>query len=383
METASRLLLSLVFLYTISLPALGQYFPQPLSSQNPELQLAPYTSVGLVQSKFGKSWYAGSGAVTSDPRLIYSCAHLFADVGIWASQVNFARNYSARKKPAKKQIVTTRGYRILSGYSPNYYDYQFEQDFAILYGGLNTNFGPPLGKHPLLHKSLTSDGNKLVLGYPAYRDFDYAPGFHYLHRTGPFPLAFGNMWETYYEVKGVSTGPGNSGGPVLVQEDNKYNLSGILVSGAYNLAGAFGLNSESESSELSILGEIRKGTPTRVSRTTPLNLKDGVKSYSRINYPISGRTAVGGVLLDLAISTTDRNQIDAYLRSPAGRTKVVAKRSVGTGAAGLNLINEDVTAPFLFTKAPGTWSLFARDSVKGGVSRIDHSALEVHTLWLK
>jgi len=366
----------------ISQPVYGQYFPKPLPAGSSELTQAPYSSTGLIQSTFGRTRYSGSGAVASDPRLIYSCAHLFADIGVWASQVTFARRFSSRTKPSKKNLVTARGYRILSGYAPNYFDYQFELDFAIVYGGLNTNFGPPLSKHPKLHEGLESDLNKLVLGYPSYRDIDYASGFYYLHRTGPFNTPFVNQWDTYYEVEGVSTGPGNSGGPALVANGNSYALSGILVSGAYNLAGAFGLNSESEASEIAVLGDLRQGVPIRVSKPS-MNLRDGSKSYNKIPYIISGRAAVGKVLLDLNITTSNSNQIDAYLRSPAGRTKVIAKRSPGIGAPNINLAKENISAPFLYTKATGKWTLFVRDSVKGSPSKVESSALEVSTLWLQ
>jgi len=155
---------------------LPNYFPSPIFPGQPTLQVHPYSSVGYIESKFGRSWYSGSGAVASDPRLIYSCAHLFSDIGVWASQVKFSRQYSAIKKPSPKQFAATRGYRLLSGYTPNYFDYQFEKDFAIVFGGLQSSFGPALPKHPELEEALLSESPKMILGYPSYRDYDYASG---------------------------------------------------------------------------------------------------------------------------------------------------------------------------------------------------------------
>jgi len=204
-----------------------------------------------------------------------------------------------------------------------------------------------------------------------------------MHRTGPFTYDFSNMWESYFEVENVSTGPGNSGGPILVNTESGFALAGVLVSGSYAVAGAFGLNSESETAEVAVLASLAEGIPATIHQNKPVRLRDGTSTYTRSTYTFKGRPGVAKVLVDLNITTNNRHQIDAFIRSPAGRVKVLASKANQVAEADLQISSQDISEPFLYTKAPGTWSLFTRDSVKGNPSTLASSALTVHSLWLK
>jgi hypothetical protein len=84
---------------------------------------------------------------------------------------------------------------------------------------------------------------------------------------------------TYRDTEGVTTGPGNSGGPVLVEEGGDWKLAGILISGSYTGIGIYTLNSASEAAAADVLGLSLDGVSRTVYMRKAVKLKDASRKY--------------------------------------------------------------------------------------------------------
>lgn len=358
----------------------AQVYPAQVPPQ--DLESAPYSSAGFLWSVSG----AGSGAVARDPRLIYSCAHVLFENGKWAPSLRFSRAYSGRVAPSNAASPQARGYRYYAGYSAGVRGENFAADFTVAYGTALTNFGPAL---EALQDSSAAIGSpsvsKLILGYPAKVEYTGAEGFCYQHRTGPFPNAFSKVLDAYFECYGVSTGRGNSGGPVLVLQDGSYKFAGVLVSGAKNASGIHGLDATTHAMGTAALVQAGAGLvfpPAEggISFGAPAALPDAAKRYVRRSVVVkSASPSIANVSLSLSIQAEFRGDLDVYVRSPRGRIAWIASHDFKDDEKNLLLEGETITQPFEGTSPYGTWSLFMRDFYKGDASSFLSGSLTVQT----
>jgi len=367
------------------LPATAQqYWPRQVP--NYLLNEHPYDSVGLVFSKVGRGLYRGSGAVARDERLMYGCAHVIYDRGVWASSVRFARAYSGFAKPKSGRFTKARGFHYISGYSPRWWgwfpDWDFGNDFAIAYKGANGTFGPHLGHYRDATTNLLerTDVEKLIVGYPSTIAYLRKPGRYFMYRTGSF---FRNLYPesgNYFGIDGLSTGKGNSGGPVLTQYQGKWYLAGILVSGNRRDAGVYVLNPAADEVARRALDTGEKGIRLTRSSFRYGLIADGGKKFARRTLNFSGNSSLGNfgdtargkslgvppsirrVKLSLDIRGRQGDLV-AYVRSPKGRIHFVAKPNLQNN---IFLRDLDLTEPFSATDPRGKWAIFFRDRVPGG-----------------
>ncbi|NJM36618.1 MAG: hypothetical protein HC845_01385 [Akkermansiaceae bacterium] len=121
----------------------------------------------------GQSFFRGSGIVARDPKLIYSCAHLFYEDGKWATGYLFYRAWHSDTYPNDDQGVAPRGLRYFTSYSENANsegpndEKTFAVDFSVLYG--NSEFGPAKATSPDAGASIRSSTSKRIIGYPQNR----------------------------------------------------------------------------------------------------------------------------------------------------------------------------------------------------------------------
>lgn len=365
----------------------------------------PYSSAGYLRTYVGKETFSGSAAVAQDPRLLFSCAHVMLEKGRWAGLVGFRRAWNAEFSPDDAGTVFARGYYVFSGYTGSKKrGYDFDLDFSVSYAKAGEVFGPsalglnegPSGDPDGLGNLTSTSVPKLILGYPAYLDYNLRDGYYYMHQTGPFygagpgGDAFYPIYLAYYGIDYVSTGPGNSGGPVLVWKDSAWRLAGILISGAYDSAGIYAIDSYAKSIANSALaaaasdaGDVGANTFTAAAKLKkPLVLADGGKKYSSLKVGFSRIPgATTKVLLDLDITAPKRGDLDAYVRSPAGRVYVVASADPGVSGSDLVLDDHDISAAFSRTNPNGKWEVFVRDSrFNGSRVQVNAAALQVTSL---
>lgn len=366
----------------------AQVYPLPVAAEN--LDTAPYNSTGLLFTQIGTSGYRGSAVVARDSRLLYTAAHVLYENGKWATDIEFARRWNSSISPTLSQMVPVRGYRSYATYSGGNTAEAFSLDFAIGYSTAATSFGPAVGWQedggPLLRNASIP---KLILGYPARRDFDGASGYYYQHRTGPFTAAMRQSYDSYHTLSGVSTGGGNSGGPVLANVGGQYSLAGILVSGSTTSIGVHGLDATASTMAKNVLTSLSvPSAPTpapskiqTVANTTELLLPDGSQIYSSRAFSVSGLPATTtATTFNLLIETTYRGDLDVYVRSPSGRVHWVKQHSPTESGRNLVVTNASYTSTFAGANPNGTWEVYMRDYYRADRATFKSSSLTITSL---
>ena len=340
-------------------------------------------STGLLESKTAGDWYRGSGVVARDEKLIYSCAHLFYEAGEWATDYNFYRACHSSQYPSESTGVSPRGLHYFTSYSSGVDSYgsdsnrAFAADFTVLYG--DSSFGDPVGWWSKGGPVLKSSRSKQIVGYPSEIDYTGESGRCYQHSTGVFGYSAYQLRGGYHEFDDVSTGSGNSGGPIFVQGDSGDEfLAGILVAGTRRTAGVVALDLSTHTMAGYALG--LKNKTLTFSNTTGFQLPDGSQSYTRIPFSVSGFTgSLAKMKLNLSVSTKSRGDLDVYLKSPSGRIHWISRRSGGS-LDNLEIIGANLTNSYYGSQPNGKWELRIRDAVPGTRATFVRASLVVSAL---
>jgi subtilisin-like proprotein convertase family protein len=369
-------LAGVLLLSSLAIPvALGQvYYPIPGLVDE---------STGFMESYAAGGWYRGSAVIARDPKLIYSSAHLFYENGKWATDYYFHRAYHGKDSPRRRDGVSPRGLLHFTSYSSGVRAYgssskvAFASDFTILYG--NTGFGTAVGWWPLGSPVLRSANLKRVVGYPARIDFTGKTGRSYQHSTEWFDYAARREYGAYHGFDNVSTGPGNSGGPVFVQDENTGldHLAGILVSGSRKSAGVVALDDSTDAMADSALAE--ESTTLASSNSGSFEVPDASGSFSSIPLEVPASSgSVKQLKLSLSVTTGRPGDLEIYLKSPGGRIRWIARHPGGT-AADLTITGADYSDTFRGCAENGTWEVRMRDVVAGVSTTFQSCSLEIIT----
>lgn len=341
-------------------------------------------STGYLQTDVDGIRYRGSGVVARDSRLIFSCAHLAYDNGVWADQFVFHRAYHSARTPESADGARPRGYRFLTGYSENNDNYgisasrTYANDFVIYYG--NSGFGPAAGWWADGGAALRSSAKKRIIGYPSSVDYTGQVGYAYQHGTDWFSNRADRIRSPYHTIDDASTGRGNSGGPVFVWDEDSQEplLAGILVSGTSKLAGMVALDDVSEGMANAALG--LEPVVRTVSNRSKLKLPDGASSYS--SRSVRPKSLSGGVVslkCTVKISTKRQGDLNVYLKSPAGRIRWINKAS-SSSRNDVVLKDKNLTSRFKGSAAEGKWTLKMKDKREGTRATFKKLSLSVEAL---
>ena len=210
-----------------------------------------------------------------------------------------------------------------------------------------------------------------------------------------------SVYPTYLNINGVSTGGGNSGGPVFVSDNGTFKIAGVLISGATNAAGVYALTSVAESMAQSAMSAIGvTGTAAATSPSTPAApaapagpvsvtlsyngsyaIPDGNPTYSLLNLPVTSLTGtVKTVTLSLNINANVSGDLDVFLRSPNGRVAIIRQNSTTNKTSNVVLTNASLTTTFAGSDCSGVWGLYMRDVVKGNPSTFTSTSLTITKL---
>lgn len=323
-------------------------------------------STGFLESYVARNWYRGSGVVARDPRLIYSCGHLFYENGLWATDYIFYRNYSSDYPPVPDSGASPRGFRYFTSYSDNVDEHggdsprAFAYDFTVLYG--TSSFGPAVGCWADGSLAIRSDRKKRIVGYPATIEYSGDSGYSYQHATDWFTHKGYRIREAYHGFDDVSTGEGNSGGPLFVWDNasDNYLLGGILVSGSQDTAGVCALDGSSNNMASAALG-LESITQT-FSNAETLLLPDAATRYTSRSTTAAGFSdTVTGLKFSLSMTTPRRGDLNVYLKSPGGRIRWINKASSNT-ADDLVINRANYTTSFRGYAANGNWQVKMQDN---------------------
>lgn len=212
-------------------------------------------------------------------------------------------------------------------------------------------------------------------------------------QTGYFTDGIFKEYDSYYETEKASTGPGNSGGPLLVWDGDEYLLAGILVSGFSYYRGYYGYGAgagfyildgfsrnlaqealDDSAGSGKIVGNTTLESPL-VLRKGPLSLPDGASRYVPLKISFSRLpTHTTKVLLDLDIDAGLTSDLDVLVRSPKGRVYVLASSDPALPAKSFKLEDHDISGAFLAADPNGRWQIFVRDAEPNGYQAVVNRA---------
>jgi hypothetical protein len=351
--------LSLVAVCAVWLPCAADarktYFSSPeLANQ----------SVGLLETRVRNVYYRGSASVALDERVLYSCAHIVYDRGVWAKDYTFHRAWHDQRFPARRLGASPRGFHYFTRYAraARYTDGEsnasFANDFTVFYG--TRSFGPAARVQEYSGAPLRSTREKRIIGYPSIIDFTRKRGFSYQHSTGWFPYRAFRVRDGYHDFFGVSTGSGNSGGGIFLRDPATGDdlLAGILVSGGFRNAGVVAMDSSTRSLARKAIGS--SYTSWSVANANRISVEETGGTMVRW-LPVHGPSGLlESVALDLDLSGIRGDIPAVFLQSPFGRIRRVAV--AGAHAETVRIRDANLSDAFQDSDPAGTWKVRIRVS---------------------
>jgi len=217
--------------------ASGTIFPRPLSFAEVTDTNSPYLYNGLLQTDIGSS----SGFVVKE-RVVLTAAHtLFNDYTLqWVTGARwFFQKHTGSYQPVAQ---TPRGWYVLSGYAAQRTNdltgpmppanpgvstsrsqqldaaalYFIETDYSHNFAGRGGYGGYLASDSGALNEYLTSDSNKLLVGYPLVPDPLTRTNWGKMYATMPTNITFKPINQKVFRTSELLSYPGNSGGPLYV-----------------------------------------------------------------------------------------------------------------------------------------------------------------------
>ena len=218
----------------------------------------PYRFNGAVLSEVGR----GSGFCAWNRHTFFSAAHVVYNPGetldtkgewleppIWAPTINAATLAGAKTIPSRGYYRWT-AYGDFADKTGSNSEKTFSQDAILAYAFKGVIPGKPASLNLNGLKDLQKKKSALITGYPAINAYleQEITGF-FLHETGPVVIPYTQTEENYLETSLVTTGPGNSGGPIWTRKksNGKWQAAGILISGLPSEAGVYAFSSNTRS----------------------------------------------------------------------------------------------------------------------------------------
>lgn len=379
------------------LPATAAEAPKTNSSQpvgDGQLAQEPYYYNGLVFSGAAR----GSGFVAEHPNLFFTAAHVVFDEIGWTPPPSWVGGYSREGSPSMESEIPSRGYFRWTQYANlvaergNNSRSTFARDVALAWGLQPFVEGIPASMDFKGVSHLQQSNISMITGYPAELDYTGDSGGYFLHSTAPDITPFKPAVGRYLYATHISTGPGNSGGPVWVQDElGNWKAAGVLVSGRPSETGVYAMSSDIKSFLAAadpVLSTPRRSmkfvkgvsaTSTLLAMPKPKKIPDGAKSWTRIPLSVLSfpdEATVSKVTLHLDIATAHRGDLIVALLGPGGVMSILHN---GEGADEDNLLFEDYDAsgPFAGGEPDGRWTLLVQDRLKGDPAVVNRFELEI------
>ncbi len=343
--------------------------------------------------------FRGSGFCAWNRKTFLSAAHVVFDgtAGKWGEPPVWNPKANAKTLDESKSIQS-RGYYRWTNYS----------EIVALDGNNGDAFGRDVilgfsfkklipGKPAVLNLKGVSDLKRpiktMITGYPAENDYLGVPinGF-FLHKTGPGVTPYKVSSNKALHATLVSTGGGNSGGPVWTRNpDLSWTAAGVLVGGLPSEATVYAFSGDINSLTRAVTPLIGKNLPESISVGNASAssrfyvydhskaIPDGVPKWT--DFPISvdgfelGET-VKTVKISFKIKTSHQGDLQVILTGPGGFGKVLHNEE-GAGKDDLVLVDEDVSEAFTDIDPAGKWLLRVQDRLKGDIATVQYVQLEI------
>jgi subtilisin-like proprotein convertase family protein len=273
----------------------------------------------------------------------------------------------------------------------------FSRDISLAWGLEDFVEGEPAEIDFKGVNSLKKAKTSMITGYPAELDYTGESGGYFLHATEPDLTPFRQALTTgssYLYATHISTGPGNSGGPVWGQDESgQWKVSGLLVSGRPSEAGVYAMSSSVKSllrAAAPAIADPRKSTKAvatvstdtcRMVMNKPKKIPDGLHRWTKIplkciRFPEG--SVVAAAYLDLTITTGHRGDLIVAVLGPDGTAVTVHN---GQGAGEDDLVFDDLSIGPFFTAAEasavGNWALLVQDRLTADPAVVTRLELEI------
>lgn len=356
------------------------------------LNQEPYRFNGVLISEAGR----GSAFRAWHPKTIFSAAHMVFATETWTAAPDWYPQTQADDLDRDNK-VRTRGYVRWNDYArfatelPG--DSEFSKDMIIAFGFRSMGKGAPAKIDTSGSRILTSGGKFIITGYPAKNPYlnEKIKGY-YLHSTPPSQADFRTLSGRALIAPLVTTGPGNSGGPVWVRNASKqWVAGGVLTGGLPSETVIYGFTPD--------IDPLLRAVKPMVSNPPKLTngvrgvsassmffpyynrrvIPDGVPRWSAFTVGVGAfelEATVETLKLDLDIRTKHRGDLQVTLTSPDGINIIVHNEE---GADKLNLIRTEINLSefFVGALANGPWTLRVQDRLKGDISVLNSFRLEI------
>jgi len=355
----------------------------------------PYRFNGAVLT----SDVRGSGFCAWNRHTFFTAAHVVFGTTAWGAPPEWypAAN-SATLLPG--DAIQSRGYYRWTAYStlataeiPE--DSPFSQDVALAFAFEKLIKGTPATINLEGSKDLKRKIKTLITGYPAEKDYtDTELAGFFLHKTGPTVHPYESYAGKALTTTLVSTGAGNSGGPIWTRNaKGNWVASGVLVGGLPSESVVYSFSKDINSLFKAVTPVIRPEIqePEKVKDVSSTStffpyyreekIPDGEHKWTSFKVRVNqfGETAqVSSVHLSLDIRTKHRGDLQVILVGPGGYQAVVHNEE-GAGKDNLILTDADFSTNFTGITANGDWYVRVQDRLKGDIANFKSFVLEIST----
>ena len=383
----------------------------------------PYRQTGLVLTADAR----GSGFVASHPNLFFTAAHMVyrpidgatpgqtdQPVG-WQPPPSWLGAYNNTSLSLGHEVLS-RGYFRWTLYSDLVEKYAqnsnlaFGHDSVLVWGLAPFIAGSAAALDTQGMQKLHNGATSMITGYPAIIDYTNAAGNYFMHATTPAAIPYKIVHDRYLTADLISTGPGNSGGPVWIHNpDTTWSVAGTLVSGLAGENGVYAMSPDINS--LLQAAQPLLATPLQRTRHVknvgastamlalerPQAIPDGVKRWTVIPFVLNDfpdTAVVVQATLNLTIITNHRGDLVVRLLAPGGISQDLFNQQgadahdviidgeildfgggsggdtgTGTGTG----TGSDIPTP----RANGRWQLLVQDRLRGDLATVTRFELEL------
>lgn len=365
----------------------------PVKVDADELLEGPYRFNGAVTLGDVR----GSGFCAWNRRTFFSAAHVVFSENVWDEPPvwNWLANSATLNE---KSAVQSRGYFRWTEYAELAADGlsgdAFSKDVILGFAFKDLMSGRPAKLNLKGSDDLRKPKMSLITGYPAEIDYTGKPvnGF-LLHETGPAVAPYKSYSGRALTTTLVSTGPGNSGGPVWMKnpKNNNWDAAGVLVGGLPSETVVYAFSDDVNSLLRAVTPVIQpviepqkySGAVSASSRFFPYyrvqKIPDGVHKWTTFKIPVNGfedDSTVEKVSISLEIRTAHRGDLQVLLEGPDGLQTLIHNEQGGS-KDNLIIKNRDVSEAFSGIDPSDTWYLRVQDRLKGDTATLKSIVLEI------